>query len=51
MLRTLHFEFNNILQWAQRNKIVLNVGKTKEIVFVTQEYVSQIFSLLLEIQN
>jgi hypothetical protein len=30
---TLHIEFNNILQWAQRNKMVLNVGKTKEIVF------------------
>jgi hypothetical protein len=30
---TLHIEFNNILQWAQRNKMVLNVDKTKEIVF------------------
>jgi hypothetical protein len=26
-------EYNNILQWAQRNKMVINVGKTKEIVF------------------
>jgi hypothetical protein len=26
-------EYSNILQWAQRNKMVINVGKTKEIVF------------------
>jgi hypothetical protein len=30
---TLHIEFNNISQWAQKNKMVLNVGKTKEIYF------------------
>jgi hypothetical protein len=30
---TIDIEYNNVLQWALRNKIILNVGKTKEIVF------------------
>lgn len=30
---TIDIEYNNILQWALRNKMILNVGKTKEIVF------------------
>jgi hypothetical protein len=30
---TLDIEYNNILQWAQVNKMTLNIGKTKEIVF------------------
>jgi hypothetical protein len=34
-LATLHIEFN-VLQWGQRDKMVLNVGKTKEIVFRRQ---------------
>ena len=26
-------EFNNVKQWAEENKMILNLQKTKEIVF------------------